>query len=594
VIARTRLRSEQGFTLIEVMAAITVFTIMTLGIVPLLLTSIRGGALGRSFTVGKNVALQATERARGLPYFVDYATQKGYTSNVAPFRKVDVLDMYFPADVAGDVFTTTCTTSGSSDPACPRNLPAGYSVEFRARFVKPVASGAQETYSLVPVPATYSWDPDPYSNQDFPPAQLLELTVKSSWTFGGKARSFEVASLIGDREFGEVTVRGIAKIDYLINVQTRYTDATGAKSQLIANGGISESRIETKTASTADQAVQSAEIELLEVPSDPSVTPAELGSISGASSFHHAAPDAIPSGATQSAQSITTTTAGIDGTRTSNLKVAVANELPTATGTFTFDAPGGTERLLWVNGQVAVDNATSLRLDNSQDLVSFRPRPGQTATGTTSALTTSPASVSRKIETTAEASFGRLRILPTLATSLIGGPIGDGSTTERAVVVIDDFTSSVACKATGTTSGGNASSGSKSWSAKLHYWTDSNPADNIPFGSYQTINLSSANVSDPLQPFGPTGQNPLVYDGANPADDIYLFRQTGPGGNKGYLQSWSNALGQTAAIDATGKTVKASIQEAIRVVTAPTNPSEADSSLSISIGKLSCDSLDAR
>lgn len=593
MIARTRLRSEEGFTLIEVMAALTVFTIMTLGIVPLLLTSIRGGALSRSFTVGKNVALQATERARGLPYFVDYATQKGYTSNVAPFRKVDVLDMYFPADVAGDVFTTTCTTSGSSEPACPRNLPAGYSVEFSARFVKPVASGAQETYSLVPVPATYSWNPDPYSNQDFPPAQLLELTVKSSWTFGGKARSFEVASLIGDREFGEVTVRGIAKIDYLINVQTRYTDATGAKSQLIANGGTAESRIETKTASTADQGVQSAEIELLEVPSDPAVTPAELASISGASSFHHAAPDAIPSGASQSAQSIPTT-AGIDGTRTSNLKVAVANELPTSTGTFVFDAPAGTERLLWVNGQVAVDNATSLRLDNSQDLVSFRPRPGQTATGTTSAVTTSPASVSRKIETTAEAAFGRLRILPTLATSLIGGPIGDGSTTESAVVVIDDFSSSVACKATGTTSGGNATSGSKSWSATLYYWSDSNPADNIPFGSYQTINLSSANASDPLQPFGPSGQNPLVYDGLKPADDIYLFRQTGPGGNKGYLQSWSSGLGQTAAIDATGKTVKASIQEAIRVVTAPTNPAEADSSLSLSIGKLSCDSLDAR
>jgi hypothetical protein len=446
---------------------------------------------------------------------------------------------------------------------------------------------------LVPVPATYSWDPDPYSNQDFPPAQLLELTVKSSWTFGGRARSFEVASLIGDREFGEVTIRGIAKIDYLINVQTRYTGATGAKSQLIANSGISESRIETKTASTADQSVQSAEIELLEVPSDPTVTAAELASISGASSFHHAAPDAIPSGATQSAQSIPTT-AGIDGTRTSNLKVAVANELPTSTGTFTYDAPTGTERLLWANGQVAVDNATSLRLDNLQSLVSFRPRPGKTATGTTSAVTTSPASVSRKIETTAAASFGRLRILPTLATSLIGGPIGDGLTTERAVVVIDDFTSSVACNATGTTAGGNASSGSKSWSAKLYFWRDSNPADNIPSGSYQTINLSSTNASDPLQPFGPTSQNPLVYDGLNPADDIYLFRQAGAGGNKGYLQSWSSELGQTAAIDGTGKTVKAGIQEAIRVVTAPTNPAEADSSLSISIGKLSCDSLDAR
>jgi prepilin-type N-terminal cleavage/methylation domain-containing protein len=588
---RGGMHAERGFTLIEVMAALTVFTIMTLGLVPLLLTSIRGGALSRSFTVGKNVALQGVERARGLPYFVDYATQKGYTNNVAPFRKVDLLDLYFPADVAGDVYTTTCTGSGSSDPACPRNLPAGYSLEFKARFVKPVASGGQETYSLEAVPSAYSWNPDPYANQDFPPAQILELTVKSSWTFGGSSRSFEVASLIGDREFGEVTVRGIAKLDYLVNVQTRYTDATGARSQLIATGGIAESKIETKSASSADQGVQSAELELIEVPSDPTIPASELGSISGASSFHHAAPDAIPSGTSAGAQNITTV-AGIDGTRTSNLKVAVANELPTSTGSFVFDAPDGTERLLWVNGQVAADNDTSLRLDNSQDLVSFRPMPSKTATGNTSAVTTSPTSVSRGVETAAAASFGRLRILPTLASSSIGGPIG--TTTERSVVVIDDFTASTTCDATGSATGGNAASGSKSWSATLHYWKDSDSADNIPSGSYQSITLSSANASDPLEPFGPTGNNPLVYDAPSPADDVYLFRQTGGGGKEGYLQSWSSELDQTATINAAGTTVRASIGEAIRVVTAPTNPAEADSSISLSIGKMGCDSLDAR
>jgi prepilin-type N-terminal cleavage/methylation domain-containing protein len=587
------IRSEGGFTLIEVMAALAVFTIMTLGIVPLLLTSIRGGALSRSYTVGKNVALQAIERARGLPYFVDYATQRGYTNNVPPYRKVDLLDLYFPADAPGDVYTTTCTSSGSSDPACPRNLPAGYSVEFRARFVTPVTSGSQETYNLVPVPSTYSWNPDPYANQDAPQGQILELTVTSSWTFGGRTRSFGVTSLIGDREFGEVSVRGVAKVDYAVNVQTRYTDAAGAKSQLIANGGIAESRVETKTASMADQSVQAAEIELTEVPSDPSITPIDLESVSGASSFHHAAPDAIPSGASQSAQSIPTT-AGIDGTRTSNLKVAVANELPTSNGTFVFDAPGGTERLLWVNGQVGSTNSSQLQLDNSSDLVSFRPRASRTLTGTTSAVTADVASVSRRVETAASVSFGRLRILPTLPSSGIGGVINNNTdvfTSERAVVVIDDFTASVNCKATGTTSGGNAATGSKSWEAKLYYWKDVQPADNIASGTYESVTLSSANATDPLSAV--TSTNPLVYDAVDPDKDIYLFNR--PADNKkGYLQSWNSELGQSVTVNGTGVSVKSSINEAIRVVTAPTNPAEADSSISVSIGKLRCDSLDAR
>ena len=163
-------RGERGFTLIETMVAISVFSIMTVGIAPLLLTSLRGSSLARSYTVGKNLAQESMERVRGFPYY-----------DTAPRR--DVADLYFPNlstgyDASTQTFVTTCTsttsipaTSGAL--ACPPDhadgtttIPAGYTVSFRAQFVRP-ANTVPETYTVEPPPATY--DSNVASNS-IPPA----------------------------------------------------------------------------------------------------------------------------------------------------------------------------------------------------------------------------------------------------------------------------------------------------------------------------------------------------------------------------------------------------------------------------------------
>ena len=85
----TRLRksTERGFTLIEVLAALVVFSLITLGIVPLLASSMKAATLARTGTVAKNAGLKAMEHARDLPYYISYAAQN---------KRVDILDMYFP------------------------------------------------------------------------------------------------------------------------------------------------------------------------------------------------------------------------------------------------------------------------------------------------------------------------------------------------------------------------------------------------------------------------------------------------------------------------------------------------------------------
>ncbi|HEX2196941.1 MAG TPA: type II secretion system protein, partial [Actinomycetota bacterium] len=60
-----RRRREGGFTLVETLAAMMIFSLVTLGTTPLLLSSIRGATLSGSFTVGKNLASEAMERVRG-------------------------------------------------------------------------------------------------------------------------------------------------------------------------------------------------------------------------------------------------------------------------------------------------------------------------------------------------------------------------------------------------------------------------------------------------------------------------------------------------------------------------------------------------
>ncbi|MBA2311857.1 MAG: hypothetical protein H0V97_03550, partial [Actinobacteria bacterium] len=230
-----------------------------------------------------------------------------------------------------------------------------------------------------------------------------------------------------------------------------------------------------------------------------------------------------------------------------------------------------------------------LRLDNSQGLLTFRPRASKTFEGKTTATTAGVSSALRKVQTTANLSFGRLRLLPT---TYINGSITDAlgvTTSEKPVVIVDDFAAAVSCKSTAATAGGNASAASKSWSAKLYYYRDTND-NGILDGGYQLVSLSSANASDPLSGISPSN-NVLVYDGATNAQDVYLFE--GPGKN-GYLQTWSSVVGQNASIDGTGRVTQAAIDSAIRVTTAPTNPARADSSLDIKIGKLSCESVDKR
>jgi prepilin-type N-terminal cleavage/methylation domain-containing protein len=570
-----RTNSQAGFTVIEVMAALVVFSLLTLGLTPLLLSSIKGSALSQSYTVGKNFALETMERVRGLPYYVSNATQK-----------VDVLDLYYPSYVAGGTYTTVCTSETTAVAACPKNVPDDYSVTFDATFVEPDGDITAETYSMVLPPTTYRWDS---ATADLPRSQILEFRVTVNWTHGGDTKSSSLRTLISDRKFGESKLRGDVAIDYGIEVQTGYVDPAGSSSVLTATAGKADSLIESKTITTSQQTARSTELRLSEVPPDATAIGADIDFREGAKGVFHAPPNTSPADTSLAAQSLThpnldpqAIVASFESTAAKNLDVGVTNELPFANGDFAVGNPGSDSDDLWVAPQVSIDAAADLHLNTSRPMFIMKHSGSEVMTGGSDAVATALNSMDRKVLATGEVSFKNLRLLPTDFVSSTG--------TERAVVVIDDFTASVSCKSTAdpTTAGASAT-----WSATLRYWQDTTNNGSRD-GSYATKLLSGAASLDLLADVRATG-NPLVYDGLTPDEDVYLFEDPAAG-KVGYLNDWGslfNASSTGVTEDAAGKVTTAGIDGALSIKTAA-HGTIPESALSVNLGKLSCEAVDRR
>jgi len=158
------------------------------------------------------------------------------------------------------------------------------------------------------------------------------------------------------------------------------------------------------------------------------------------------------------------------------------------------------------------------------------------------------------------------------------------------VIVIDDFSASLSCKATAVA---GTSEATGSWSATLRYWADSDPGDGIAEGEYVTVSLSGAVgsiASDPLADLKATS-NPLVFDHADPDRDVYLFDD---GTVAGYVSDWSSRPEIQAAVDAAGRTSTVDLDGAIEMITSPVNPAVSQSAVRASIGAMSCEAVDKR
>lgn len=586
--------SQRGFTLIETLAALTIFSLVTLGTTPLLLSSIRGASLSGSYTAGKNLTSQAMERVRGFPFF---ESVKNLTN---PPRR-DVLDLYFPDRVAGPSgtgfsgtsYVTLCTSTSklpaaSAAQACPPRVPDGFTIRYVAQFVQPGTApvpGATQGFVPQPPSAAYNWST---TATESPPTRLLSVKVTTSWTSNGKARSYALSSMIGVRHLTDEQFRAHGKVGAVVLTRTSFVDGSGRMSNLTVNGGESESSLSSRALAEADQEVRGARATLVRQEyvdgSGATVPAATLQDTAAAAAVLHAPPNPVISPVsggnfTMSHPEIPSLPIAFIGNASvmeTGAAVDVLSELPRAIGNLRYTSTGNTPTM-WVNNQADIGSASELMLSPlaNEGMVTWVRSGANRMRADTSAQAYSLTSAGGGyVESKANASFYEMRLFPaTFVTA-----------SERSVLTIRNFTASFTCKAVASTGTAVATG---TWSAELRYWEDP-PGAETPRYTLRTISGTTGTGAQNLT----FAYNPLVYD--NPvgtANDLYLFRDDALG-RKGYLLELTTT--PTPASTNTGGSTTVSMDHAIEIITAPTKPGVNETALNVTVGNVSCEAVDNR
>ena len=622
--------SQLGLTLVETMVSITIFAMMTIGIVPLLGVAMRGGAQARTESVGRNVAAKALERLRGLQYHVAYSSTP---------RRVDLLDHFFPAttpayslpgsptgyDASTKTFITTCD-AGSTAPACKAlpggsEIPAGYTITIRATF-----RDLTSPTTAVAVPADYVWNAA--ADKDVPPSKLMEVSVEALWTVGASPKRFALMSYLGDRPrvgpassgggppppppppAGEtpetIKLRSEARIDYAVEATTTYQDtqATPRKTDFKGTMGIAQAYGEQlDSGSKADVNVSGGIMSLVRA-ADPLV-PADTGyesTLSAATFTGHAPPDA-----TGTTTVPITTNAGISQTEIPANAIGVwpASEAGTTTGLGGI-GPKVTGGLPSVKGYYDFNSTSSwepasLTNANTKVHMVFQPQIAPTSHTPTTVNSLNPlnlyltavngfkAFLVRDMDTPAGADpRGEVEIHSTATTNpstrvvyskaeIVNGgvimvlPTNTTGPSNLGGIEFQNFKANVTCNSKADPA--YASTATGSWSATLRYWSDDNNNNQAQYVSHRTT-LPTQTLTDTHVPVGNT--NPLAHlktlNGGNGplvhdnSTNSADVYMFAGNGKRGLLKDWSMGSVLTS-ISADDRVASAQINGAIRLET---------------------------
>lgn len=194
--------SSPGFTLIEIMAAMIIFLIATVGVTGALTIGLRSILGARLDSLGRDAAREQIEEISARPFFVPYSTDP----DVGAPGKVDLLDIYYPG-----LFSTSYTdpqytqnnlwsgsyTAASDDAYYTMHLPKdnnGVERTVVARFF--------DDYGQ-PVTPSSTYNAGSLTGDDTPPSYLVKVTVTTSWTSQDGKQSYSLDKLISSsNQFG--------------------------------------------------------------------------------------------------------------------------------------------------------------------------------------------------------------------------------------------------------------------------------------------------------------------------------------------------------------------------------------------------------
>jgi type II secretory pathway pseudopilin PulG len=197
-------RREEGFTLIEIAAALGVFAVVMVSLTLLFDSALDRANRTRSDELGKTIAQAKMEEIRSLAFHVPW------TEVAAP---VDLLDFYYP-DTTGpspipgatgayngtaNVWTFTTTQSTTQDGRT-------YQVETALQFVRPLDNGTLEPEAPI---AGYQSD---QASVDEPATGAVRAVVTVSRTVAGQPRTVRLESVISSSASSQPSVEATGSL----------------------------------------------------------------------------------------------------------------------------------------------------------------------------------------------------------------------------------------------------------------------------------------------------------------------------------------------------------------------------------------------
>lgn len=554
-----RRRGDEGFTLVEVLASLTVFGLVASAATAMFISGLRASLMTKMDTTAKNISQQAFETIRNLPYHLDQVSAGGV-------NPPDLLDTYFVnatgsvgRGVTGYVPAGAARWTTDGDPATG----AFY------RVVTPAVPGFPQYKQYV---ATQFLDdtgvpfspPTTFNTQtagaDTPPTATVGVGVTTMWSVGTIARTHRTYSQITAGRPGtpnavlQSRMTALRLSGGLLNGQSLTADL-GA---ITADGTVST----TNTAASSGRGA--------------TVVMSSGQTIQGAVASAQAPPN-VSLGNTSGPQTLTvgTTTYGTFGSSSANAYAQTSTGQPIV-GTSSNPVRGD---LLGAGSgakvaSFAIDSTAPARLGllathayvedagcgGGCTNVGASGYSSSTISGSTHAVTTNATAAVK----------GALVLLPT-------------SFAPNGLIRITMSAASVSCSVSRSGAGTAVGTADVSYTGSLAYFAPTSPS---AVNGYVTVPLSSTQSASPLTGAILTGTQVAVDSSGVP---VML---------SDYFASWtslnSGGVASARTISADGTTATASVSGMIGVTSVPLRSGDSTSVVGAQLGVASCDAEDYR
>ena len=564
---------EGGFTLIEIMVAITLVAIAAAGAIPLLIVGMKAANNSKLQTQAKNLAQARMESMRDLPFHVD--RQNG------PF--VDLLDIYYTnvsttaatRTRAGETEVGRWVASGGTSPA-----PSGPHYKVTVSSIPDFPNFSQTIYSQFLTVTGNALAASTFSNydsqtegRDQPPTLMLAVTIVTSWNDHGSTHSYSSYTRISDSRglTAALTTQGSASFLRVASTGEAGNALTVDVASATASGGLatgSNAAADIRTIEAHDASGQNyfgasatATSPTASAPGTGPLGPLNSGT-SGACGWVEAGPTQYSEvTADTSSSGLPKVPSNVDtgSPPTHQAAAQLMSGSNTCAGIFGFSNQSSTY-------------ASNLMLDATQPLVTIGNAGSNTVTVTGSAWVNASASSADPHTVTSGANTSatkRVRVFPG------AGFIGDG----LGLFDIQLNQATIACSSS-VTGGAATQSASGSWSVTIDYWQATDNAGHgqrVTLPTYTWNSSTGTGSADPLAAIDPSSIT--VYQ--NGSTTLHM---------SDYISSWST----TRSITENRNSGVHQLQGIVSVSTEGVRDGDLMSAIGLQVGNLSCVADDNR